>query len=140
MPVDRSTLTRRDAIKCLAYGRAGTVFALSGGLFTPIDLALAAGEGKAAGRVYKPLFVQISDTHIGFNREANPDVEGTLARSIDLVKGAAAVHVPAHHRDAHRKGGIRAFRQPSDHGLRDAAVAEFAHGAHRGAVGRGAQR
>ena len=28
-----------------------------------------------------PLFVQISDTHIGFNKEANPDVVGTLNRS-----------------------------------------------------------
>jgi len=31
--------------------------------------------------------VQISDTHIGFNKEANPDVNGTLARSIELVNG-----------------------------------------------------
>ena len=25
-----------------------------------------------------PLFLQISDTHIGFNKDANPDVAGTL--------------------------------------------------------------
>jgi 3',5'-cyclic AMP phosphodiesterase CpdA len=31
------------------------------------------------------LFVQISDTHIGFNKEANPDVNGTLKQSIDIV-------------------------------------------------------
>jgi 3',5'-cyclic AMP phosphodiesterase CpdA len=36
----------------------------------------------AAGR---PLFVQISDSHIGFNKDANPDVAGTLTRSIALV-------------------------------------------------------
>ncbi|HYL71215.1 MAG TPA: metallophosphoesterase, partial [Candidatus Dormibacteraeota bacterium] len=30
-------------------------------------------------------FVQISDTHIGFNKDANPDVNGTLTRSIDLI-------------------------------------------------------
>jgi 3',5'-cyclic AMP phosphodiesterase CpdA len=29
--------------------------------------------------------VQLSDTHIGFNKEANPDVDATLARAIDLV-------------------------------------------------------
>ena len=28
----------------------------------------------------KPLFVQISDTHIGFNKEANPDVDGNAHR------------------------------------------------------------
>jgi 3',5'-cyclic AMP phosphodiesterase CpdA len=41
-------------------------------------------EGKALG---KPLFVQISDTHIGFNKEANPDVAGTLTQTIDIVNG-----------------------------------------------------
>lgn len=29
--------------------------------------------------------MQISDTHIGFNKEANPNVDGTLAQSIALV-------------------------------------------------------
>jgi len=43
-------------------------------------------EGKSLG---KPLFVQISDTHIGFNKEANPDVAGTLTRTIDIVNGMA---------------------------------------------------
>jgi 3',5'-cyclic AMP phosphodiesterase CpdA len=29
--------------------------------------------------------VQISDTHIGFNKDANPDVKGTLSQTIDIV-------------------------------------------------------
>jgi 3',5'-cyclic AMP phosphodiesterase CpdA len=32
-----------------------------------------------------PLFVQISDTHIGFSKDANPDVTGTLGRAIELI-------------------------------------------------------
>ena len=80
-----SKLSRRRALQCLAYGGAGTLFALSAGVFTPIDLALAGADGKAAGKFGKPLFVQISDTHIGFNKEANPDVSGTLQRTIELV-------------------------------------------------------
>lgn len=83
MPYDSRPLTRRNALKCMAFGSAGTLFALSGGVFTPIDLAVAA-TAKNAG-VGKPLFVQISDTHIGFNKDANPDVNGTLTRTIDLV-------------------------------------------------------
>jgi 3',5'-cyclic AMP phosphodiesterase CpdA len=79
-------------LKCLAYGGAGTLFALSGGVFTPIDLAVARSydESKAGKALGKPLFVQISDTHIGFNKEANPDVAGTLAQSIDIVNGMSA--------------------------------------------------
>jgi len=87
MSDDQSRLSRRNALKCMAFGGAGTLFALSGGVFTPIDLAMARAydqtkEGKALG---KPLFVQISDTHIGFNKEANPDVNGTLTQTIDIV-------------------------------------------------------
>jgi 3',5'-cyclic AMP phosphodiesterase CpdA len=74
-------------MKCMAFGGAGTLFALSGGVFTPIDRARAAAGGKDTTKLGKPLFVQISDTHIGFNKEANPDVNGTLMRTIALVNG-----------------------------------------------------
>jgi 3',5'-cyclic AMP phosphodiesterase CpdA len=80
-------LSRRKALQCMAYGGAGTLFILAGGVFTPVDLAMAAEEKFAGARRGKPLFVQISDTHIGFNKDANPDVNGTLTQSIDLVNG-----------------------------------------------------
>jgi hypothetical protein len=38
-----------------------------------------------AVKLGRPPFVQISDTHIGFNREANPDVAGSLTQTIDVV-------------------------------------------------------
>jgi len=87
--------SRRGALKCLAFGGAGTLFALSGGIVTPINLAAAAtGKTTITG---KPLFLQISDTHIGFNKEANPDVQGTLKQTIDFVnamkeKPALVIH------------------------------------------------
>jgi len=85
MSDDRKLHSRRNAVKCLAYGGAGTLFALSGGVFTPIDLARAAADKQGTSRLGKPLFVQISDTHIGFNKEANPDVNATLTQAIDIV-------------------------------------------------------
>jgi plastocyanin len=78
-------LSRRNALKCMAFGSAGTLFALSGGIFTPLDLAVAATDPQRVTGLGKPLFVQISDTHIGFNKEANPDVNATLTKTIDLV-------------------------------------------------------
>ncbi len=81
--------SRRNALKCMAYGGAGTLFVLAGGVFSPVDLALAADDKLGTARLGKPLFVQISDTHIGFNKEANPDVNGTLTQTIDLVNGMA---------------------------------------------------
>jgi 3',5'-cyclic AMP phosphodiesterase CpdA len=87
MSQESSVKSRRSALKCLAFGGAGTLFALAGGVFTPIELAVAAADRAGAARLGRPLFVQISDTHIGFNKEANPDVNNTLARSIALVNG-----------------------------------------------------
>jgi 3',5'-cyclic AMP phosphodiesterase CpdA len=87
MSDDQTLLSRRNALKCMAYGGAGTLFALSGGVFTPINLAMAADNKTAAAKLGRPLFVQISDTHIGFNKEANPDVNGTLNETIELVNG-----------------------------------------------------
>src|ERR1017187_8111542 len=87
MSDDGSVISRRNALKCMAYGGAGTLFALSGGVFTPIDLAMAASDKQGTAKLGTQLFVQISDTHIGFNKEANPDVSGTLTQTIALVNG-----------------------------------------------------
>ena len=84
MPDTPSFESRRKALKCLAYGGAGTLFTLAGGVLTPIELALAGSDPKAAS-LGRPLFVQISDNHIGFNKDANPDVNGTLKQTIELV-------------------------------------------------------
>jgi 3',5'-cyclic AMP phosphodiesterase CpdA len=70
--------SRRDALKCLGVG-AGTLFAMSGGIVSAFDIA----DARAATAM--PLFLQISDTHIGFDKPANSDVIATLNRSIDLV-------------------------------------------------------
>jgi 3',5'-cyclic AMP phosphodiesterase CpdA len=73
----------------MAYGGAGTLFVLAGGVFTPVDLASASDDKVGVKKLGRPLFVQISDTHIGFNKEANPDVNGTLTQTIALVNGMA---------------------------------------------------
>jgi 3',5'-cyclic AMP phosphodiesterase CpdA len=95
---DQFDPTRRGALKCLAFGGAGTLFTLSAGILTPFELALAkAGGPEPAAQTGIPLFLQISDTHIGFNKDANPDVVGTLTRTISLVnampkKPALVIH------------------------------------------------
>jgi 3',5'-cyclic AMP phosphodiesterase CpdA len=83
MTDDSPRLSRRRALQCMAFGGAGTLFALSGGVLAPIDLAVAASRREEG--VGKPLFVQLSDTHNGFHKDANPDVNGTLSSTIELV-------------------------------------------------------
>src|SRR6202011_4870871 len=72
-------------------------FVLAGGILAPVDLALAASGQDSSVASGVPLFLQISDTHIGFNKEANPDVSATLKQTIDFVnampiKPALTIH------------------------------------------------
>ena len=85
MSNDQSNLSRRNALKCMAYGGAGTLFVMAGGIFTPVDLARAADDKQNIAKLGRPLFLQISDTHIGFAKDANLDVNGTLTRTVELV-------------------------------------------------------
>src|SRR5450432_2803412 len=142
MSDDQSMLSRRNALKCLAYGGAGTLFALSGGVFAPIDLAMAASDKQGAAKLGKPLFVQISDTHIGFNKDANPDVNGTLTQTIDIVNGmseqpALIIHTgdithlskPAEFDTAQqllsRLRSTELHTTPGEHDTTDATVTEY---------------
>lgn len=76
--------TRRGTLKCMGMG-AGTLFALSSGVLTAFDITEAAAKPRAMAKAGTPLFVQVSDSHIGFNKDANPDVAGTLQKTVDLV-------------------------------------------------------
>jgi len=42
-----------------------------------------AAADKRVFQAGKPLFVQISDTHAGFNTEANPDVHVDFTQTVD---------------------------------------------------------
>jgi len=101
--------SRRHALKCLAFG-GGTLFVLSGGVLTPFSLHASETDSlKTSG---KPLFVQITDSHIGFKKEANPDVAGTLRRTIDLVNA-----MPARPSMAIHTGDITHLSKPEEFDL-----------------------
>jgi len=83
---DQLLQSRRNALKCLAHGGAGTLFVLAGGVLTPMDLVSAADDRMGTAQKGTPLFVQISDTHIGFKiKDINPDVSATLTQTIEIV-------------------------------------------------------
>jgi len=63
---------RRGFLKCMAWAGTGLVWTMSGGI--PASRAFAKSYGKDAGKGGDFSFVQISDSHIGFNKPANPDV------------------------------------------------------------------
>ena len=74
---------RRGFLKCMAWAGTGLVWTMSGGI--PVSQAFAGSMGKHAKDALT--FVQISDSHMGFNKPANTDVIGTLKTAIDQING-----------------------------------------------------
>lgn len=90
MSIDEIGEDRRDFLKCMAWAGTGAVFAVGGGLPTSIglDAAIAAPmTGAAAARAFT--FVQLSDSHIGFNKPPNADARATFREAIAKVKTLA---------------------------------------------------
>ncbi|MBV8100409.1 MAG: metallophosphoesterase [Verrucomicrobia bacterium] len=76
---------RRGFLKCMAWAGTGLVFTMSAGIArSRILLAPASDQGAGAGTDFT--FVQISDSHIGFNKDANNNVIGTLQEAINRIK------------------------------------------------------
>jgi len=74
-------LTRRQALSCLAtWTGAAVVWTVAGGV--PRALGATRGDTPMAASANALTFVQISDTHIGFKKDANPDVVGSLRHAI----------------------------------------------------------
>jgi hypothetical protein len=74
-------MTRREALGCMArWGGAAIVWTVSGGV--PRALGATGDGARITAGTSDFTFVQISDTHIGFRKEANPDVVGSLRRAI----------------------------------------------------------
>lgn len=87
---DSRNLDRRNALKCLGWAGTGAVFMVRAGIVSSVtlDQALAApAEKRLPIGGAKPFsFVQISDSHIGFSKPANPDPLGTLRESLDKIR------------------------------------------------------
>ncbi len=75
-------LSRRGALTCMVWAGTGLLWTLSGGVPKSVGLL---GDALAAVPTGFS-FLQISDSHIGFNKPANPDALGTLREAIDKVK------------------------------------------------------
>jgi len=73
-------IDRRGFLKCMAWAGTGAVWAMQGGVLRSIPLGpLARGlDGDL-------VFAQLSDSHIGFAKAANPDVTATLREAVDRI-------------------------------------------------------
>jgi 3',5'-cyclic-AMP phosphodiesterase len=74
-----SSPDRRQTLKCMLWAGTGVVWTVAGG----VPASRLIGSAKAADASFS--FVQISDSHIGFSKPANPDARSTLDAAIDKV-------------------------------------------------------
>jgi len=79
-------IDRRGFLKCMAWAGTGVVFTITGCGATTHKLGAAPGASGASGSFS---FVQISDSHIGFNKAANENVVGTLEQSVARINALA---------------------------------------------------
>ena len=73
---------RRRLLKCMGWGGAGVLWTMKSGVLSAATLD-SATAGTTAGADFS--FVQISDSHVGFHQEANPNVLATLQEAIDHI-------------------------------------------------------
>jgi len=78
---DSDGIDRRNFLSCMAWAGTGLLWTMAGGV--PASKLFAATTPPAANAGFS--FVQISDSHIGFNKAANPDVSGTLKLALDKI-------------------------------------------------------
>lgn len=82
---------RRGFLKCMAWAGTGTLCVVQGGVLNSFSLSQI-GKHDMAKMNGELSFVQISDSHIGFNKAANPDVTVTLNEAIAKIN--ALPHAP----------------------------------------------
>ncbi len=78
---DRDGVNRRKVLECMTWAGTGVLWTVAGGV--PRSLGIVGeAEAQAAGMS----FLQISDSHVGFDKPANPNVLGTLEEAINKIK------------------------------------------------------
>jgi len=73
-------VSRRHTLECMLWAGTGVLWTVAGG----IPKSSLMGSAQAAHGGFT--FLQISDSHVGFDKAANPNALGTLQEAIAKVK------------------------------------------------------
>jgi Icc-related predicted phosphoesterase len=74
--------SRRTVLKCMTWAGAGVLWTVAGGVPRSLGI-IGEAQAQTAGGL---TFLQISDSHIGFDKPANPNASATLEEAIGKVK------------------------------------------------------
>jgi len=76
---DATRLGRRGVLECMTWAGTAMVWTVAGG----VPRARLIGSAEAATTGFS--FVQVSDSHLGFDKPANPDTTGTFSEALKDV-------------------------------------------------------
>jgi len=82
-------IDRRGFLKCMAWAGTGAFCVIKGGVLSSYSLGRISEYEKHAARG-ELTFVQISDSHMGFDKAANPDVVSTFKAAVDKINALPA--------------------------------------------------
>jgi 3',5'-cyclic AMP phosphodiesterase CpdA len=74
---------RRQVLECMVWAGTGVLWTVSGG----VPASAIIGSAQAATSGFS--FLQFSDSHIGFDKAANPDARATLNEAVDKALAQA---------------------------------------------------
>jgi Icc protein len=86
---NKDGIDRRGFLKCMAWAGTGAFCVMQGGVLKSYSMSRLS-EMNPADMKGELSFVQISDSHMGFNKAANPDVAATLQAAVDKINALTA--------------------------------------------------
>ncbi len=83
--LNQDGVDRRGFLECMAWAGTGLIWTVTGGVLSSTAFGQKSHDEMHSRGGFS--FVQISDSHIGFNKEANKDVTATLQEAISRING-----------------------------------------------------
>ena len=77
--------SRRKVLECMTWVGTGVLWTISGGVPRSLGLVGEAAGQEGSKDAASLTFLQISDSHVGFDKPANPNALGTLEEAIGKV-------------------------------------------------------
>ena len=145
----RTGVNRRKVLECMTWAGTGVLWTIAGGVPRSMGIVGEAMAAEPAGLT----FLQISDSHMGFDKPANPNVIGTLEEAIGKIKALRVkpsfmIHTgdithlskPSEFDDADRiisQAGLDVHYVPGEHDILDEDVKLYRERCGRGSQGGG---
>src|SRR5439155_1765762 len=83
---DGHAVSRRKILECMTWAGTGVLWTIAGGMPRSMGIIGEAVATEPSGLT----FLQISDSHVGFDKPDNPNALGTLEEAVNKIKGRTA--------------------------------------------------